>query len=51
MKISLKPEIMHLIENLDLFPIIRNGFVAYSEGKSGVPPVGELSFNNPPSAK
>ena len=48
MKIILKPEIKHLTENLDLFPIIRNGFVAYSEGKSVVPPVGELSFNNPP---
>jgi ornithine cyclodeaminase len=48
MKIILKPEIKHLTENLDLYPIIRNGFVAYSEGKSVVPPVGELSFKNPP---
>jgi ornithine cyclodeaminase len=48
MKIILKPEIKQITENLDLFPIIRNGFVAYSEGKSVVPPVGELSFINPP---
>jgi ornithine cyclodeaminase len=48
MKIILKPEIKQITENLDLFPIIRNGFVAYSEGKSVVPPVGELSFKNPP---
>ena len=48
MKIILKPEIKHLTENLDLYPIIRKGFVAYSEGKSVVPPVGELSFKNPP---
>ena len=48
MKIILKPEIKKITENLDLFPIIRNGFVAYSEGKSVVPPVGELSFKNPP---
>ena len=48
MKIILKPKIKQITENLDLFPIIRNGFVAYSEGKSVVPPVGELSFKNPP---
>jgi ornithine cyclodeaminase len=48
MKIILKPKIKKITENLDLFPIIRNGFVAYSEGKSVVPPVGELSFKNPP---
>ena len=48
MKIILKPEIKQITENLDLFPIIRKGFVAYSEGKSVVPPVGELSFKNPP---
>ena len=48
MKIILKPEIKHLTENLDLYPIIRKGFIAYSEGKSVVPPVGELSFKNPP---
>ncbi len=48
MKIILKPEIKHLTQNLDLYPIIRKGFIAYSEGKSVVPPVGELSFKNPP---
>ena len=48
MKRILKHEIKYLTENLDLYPIIRNGFVAYSEGKSVVPPVGELSFKNPP---
>jgi ornithine cyclodeaminase len=48
MKIILKPEIKHLTESLDLFPIIKNGFVAYSKGKSVVPPVGELSFKSPP---
>ena len=48
MKIILKPEIKHIIKNLDLYPIISKGFVAYSEGKTVVPPVGELSFKNPP---
>tara|TARA_B100001250_G_C19812098_1_gene796203 strand:+ start:851 stop:1804 length:954 start_codon:yes stop_codon:yes gene_type:complete len=48
MKIILKPEIKRLTESLDLFPIIRNGFIAYSEGKSVVPPVAELSFDKPP---
>lgn len=34
--------------SIDLVPIIEEGFVAYSEGKAVVPPVGELIFHDPP---
>jgi ornithine cyclodeaminase len=33
---------------LDLLPHIEAGFVAYSEGRAIVPPVGELIFQDPP---
>ena len=36
------------LEGVDLMPLIEEGFVAYSDGRSVVPPVGELVFNNPP---
>jgi len=48
MDIITKPNIEAIVENLDLIPIIKKGFVSYSEGQSVVPPVGELSFKNPP---
>ena len=41
-------EIKNLVNDLDLMPIIKEGFIAYSEGRSVVPPVGELLFQNPP---
>ena len=37
-----------LIEGKDFSPLIEDGFVAYSQDKVIVPPVGELSFNEPP---
>ena len=43
-----KSEIKAITKKLDLIPIIKEGFIAYSEGKSVIPPIGELSFNNPP---
>lgn len=43
-----KEKIQDLVKRLDLMPLIKDGFIAYSEGRSVVPPVGELSFQNPP---
>lgn len=48
MKILYCDEIKTIVRGLDLLPLIKKGFVAYSEGRSVVPPVGELSFNDPP---
>lgn len=36
------PRIERALEGLDLVPLIEEGFVAYSEGRAVVPPVGEL---------
>ncbi len=41
-------EITKVLENIDPIATIEAGFVAYSEGKAVVPPVGELIFDNPP---
>ena len=48
MKILYCDEIKTIVRRLDLVPLIKKGFVAYSEERSVVPPVGELSFNDPP---
>ena len=42
------PEIKTILSNFDLIEIIEEGFVAYSQGKVVVPPVGELIFEDPP---
>jgi ornithine cyclodeaminase len=42
------PEIKTSLSNFDLIEIIEEGFVAYSQGKVVVPPVGELIFEEPP---
>jgi len=34
--------------SIDILPAIEAGFVAYSEGRAVVPPVGELLFESPP---
>lgn len=44
---SLK-QIKTVIQSLKLSDAIAQGFVAYSQGKAVVPPVGELVFDNPP---
>ena len=41
-------EIKRVLPKLDLFPLIKQGFVAYSSGLSVVPPVGEMIFDDPP---
>ena len=48
MKIIYEDEIKKILSDLDPLSLIRDGFIAYSEGKCVVPPVGELSFKNPP---
>ncbi len=48
MKILYEDEIKNILSDLDPLSLIRDGFIAYSEGKCVVPPVGELSFENPP---
>ena len=48
------PEIFNLeqveraLERIDVTAAIEEGFIAYSEGKTVVPPVGELVFDDPP---
>ncbi len=42
MKIATKAQIQGILPTLDLIPAIEEGFVAYSEGRAVVPPVGEL---------
>ncbi|MFQ6037735.1 MAG: ornithine cyclodeaminase family protein [Candidatus Aminicenantales bacterium] len=41
-------DIKKALKDIDLLPPIEEGFLAYSRGKSVVPPVGELLFENPP---
>lgn len=41
-------EIRKALAALDPLPLIEEGFVAYSRGRSVVPPVGELVFEDPP---
>ena len=48
MHILNKESLIEIVKKLDLIPLIQDGFVAYSQGRSVVPPVGELSFKDPP---
>lgn len=41
-------QIMGVLKRLDPIQEIEEGFVAYSEGKVVVPPIGELNFSKPP---
>jgi len=41
-------QIKDTLQGLDILPDIEAGFVAYSQGKCVVPPVGELLFKDPP---
>lgn len=41
-------QIKSVIEQIDITPFIEEGFIAYSQGKVVVPPVGEMIFENPP---
>jgi len=41
-------QIKQAMKNIDVIKIIEEGFVAYSQGKVVVPPVGEMIFEEPP---
>jgi len=41
-------QIKQTVDRLDITKYIEEGFVAYSQGRVIVPPVGELIFENPP---
>jgi ornithine cyclodeaminase len=42
------PLILEAVRGIDPLPLIEEGFVAYSRGRTVVPPVGELVFERPP---
>jgi ornithine cyclodeaminase len=42
-------QIKSVMGQIDFLPFIEKGFVAYSQGRVVVPPVGELIFENPPA--
>jgi len=42
------PMILEAARTIDPLPLIEEGFVAYSQGRAVVPPVGELMFEDPP---
>ena len=48
MKVFGLGDIKRVLPKIDLSPLIKEGFVAYSSGQAVVPPVGELVFENPP---
>ncbi len=41
-------QIKKAMKNIDVIKIIEEGFIAYSQGKVVVPPVGEMIFEEPP---
>lgn len=41
------PQIQSRLQQLDLLPLIEQGFMAYSKGAAVIPPVGELLFEEP----
>jgi len=41
-------QIKNALKAMDPIQAIENGFIAYSQGKAVIPPVGELIFDNPP---
>jgi len=46
--VILLPEILEAARAIDPLPLIEEGFVAYSQGRAVVPPVGEMIFESPP---
>ncbi len=48
MKVVSLDQIRVALSDIDVIEEVAQGFVAYSEGRAVVPPVGELLFHNPP---
>ena len=42
-----KEQILSVINNIDVIAAMEEGFIAYSNGNTVVPPVGELTFDDP----
>jgi len=42
------PQILEAARTIDPLPLIEEGFVAYSQGRVVVPPIGEMIFDRPP---
>lgn len=47
-KVYTLPEIKQALSEINMTPFIEQGFIAYSKGDVIVPPVGELTFSDPP---
>ena len=43
-----RSQLENVIRSAEVIPAIEEGFVAYSNGKAVIPPVGQLLFENPP---
>lgn len=41
-------QIKKALKNIDVIKVVEEGFIAYSQGKVVVPPVGEMIFEDPP---
>lgn len=41
-------QIKTVLENIDALSAVEEGFIAYSNGRVVVPPVGEMLFDHPP---
>ena len=48
MHIINRKTIENLLNGVDLSLLISKGFIAYSSGQVMVPPIGELTFKDPP---
>ena len=48
MHVFSREQIETVLASIDLIPLIEEGFVAYSDGRAVIPPVGELTFEQPP---
>lgn len=48
MQIVSLPQIKEALASIDLLPAIEAGFVQYSAGQAVIPPVGEMTFADPP---
>ena len=47
MEIIEKKTIIKILNRIDLLSEIEHGFISYSQGKCVIPPIGELTFDEP----
>ena len=48
MRVVTLEEIEKVLPQLELIPLMEEGFAAYTRGEAVVPPVGEMLFEDPP---